>query len=198
MSDAHRRLWSFIFTEARDTAMLMRLSWRHISRSPSVERMALSNAVTLERLCEVAVGIVPATVPAPMEPMCPGAYESAIASRAIAELPILPLPHNLGTPKARYDVEAACRTIPRLFPYSPLDFPDLRDAVGYDMDKRRDKRRETELFAVWHNWMWDTTFAVPESSETAANPDRKDFGQSSELAWASARLAGGLKVALGL
>jgi hypothetical protein len=157
---AHRDIWTRIHKEAKGTARFLALSWKRSDpRSPAIERAALDHTLALEMRCQTAISISSIEVPYPM----------------------LPLSRELGTPKARYDVEASCRMIPGLLPYTELDLPDIRSLRGYNIDNRPDAERATELFARWHNWLWDTTFAVPDSTEAAMEADRKDFGQSSEL-----------------
>jgi len=174
---AHRDIWTLLHKDAKGTARFLALSWKRSDpRSPAIERVALGHALALEMRCQTAISISSTKVPYPM----------------------LPLKRELGTPKARYDVEAACRMIPGLLPYTEFDLPDVRYLRGYSIDNRPDAEHATELFARWHNWLWDTTFAVPDSTEVAVEADRRDFGQSSELALASSRLAAGLKVVLDL
>jgi hypothetical protein len=174
---AHRDIWTHMHEEAKGTARFLALSWKRSDpRSPAIERQALNHALALEMRCQTATSIGSIEVPYPM----------------------LPLRRELGTPKARYDVEAACRMIPDLLPYTELDLPDVRSLRGYSIDDQPDEERATALFARWHNWLWDTTFVVPDSTEATVEADRKDFGQSSELALASSRLAAGLKVVLDL
>src|SRR6202050_5582545 len=158
---ADRDIWTCMHTETDGTARFLALSWKRSDpRSPAIERQALSHALALEMRCQTATSISSMEVPYPM----------------------LPLSRELGTPKARYDVESACRMIPGLLPYTELDLPDVRSLRGYSIHTRPDAERATALFAGWHNWLWDTTFAVPDSTEAAVEADRKDFGQSSELA----------------
>ena len=180
MPKAHLDRWTLMQRDAKGTARYLALSRnRSDPRSPAIERQALRYAVALEMRCETATSVSSREVPYPM----------------------LPLQRGLGEPKARYDVEAACRMIPRLLPYTDLDLLDLRSVLGYSIDyhpRIPSGERAPELFARWHNWLWDTTFSVPDSTEAAPEADRQDFGQSSELALASSRLALGLKVVLDL
>lgn len=187
MPQAHWNVWTQLREDAKDTARLLALSRRRTNpRSLGIEGFALQHAVALEMRCQTA-----RRNPSPELPY-----------------PMLPLPRELGTPKARYDVEAACCTIPHLLPYTKHDLLHLRTVFGYrshEDDRLRwepaanpEEKYTDALLAVWHNWLWDTKFAVPHSTEAAPEPDRTDFGQSSELALASRRLAFGLKLMLDL
>jgi hypothetical protein len=182
MPPGHRDIWTSLREDAKETARFLALSWKRSDpRSPAIERMALHHAVRLEMRCETATRIDSMEVP--YYPMLPLRF---------------PLRPELGTPRARYDVEAACRMIPRLLPYSDLDLQGLRSMYGMSIEyDRPSTERASELFAYWHNWVWNTRLSVPDSTEAAVGADRQDFGQSSELALASSRLAAGLKVVLG-
>lgn len=104
--------------------------------------------------------------------------------------PILPLRRELARAEVRYDIETACRAIPRIVGFSGYELEELRDAAFNAMNPTRAIQEETpRQLARWHELLWDTTQVDGESE-----PEY----WLSDLRLASARLATGLEVVLGL
>jgi hypothetical protein len=152
------------------TAYNLTESWkRSVRHNVGIERLALWNAVELDRACEQAL----------------------VQGRLLDSEFTL----ESGRTKARYDVRAAVHVIPHLMPFA-MSREILRSAPNLTFEEWGEAmvEREPEVIADWHRWLWG---ASPHNERQGMRPVGVDRGHSSELAVGSLQLASGLEAVLG-